>query len=95
MYAVIETGSKQYVVKEGDVLKVEKLPYERDQEIELPVVSVVKAGSIEPKGKVKAKVLETSKGKKMLVFKHLPKKHSKRLRGHRQLYTKISIISIE
>ncbi|MGC8588137.1 MAG: 50S ribosomal protein L21 [Hydrogenobaculum sp.] len=94
MYAVIETGSKQYVVKEGDVLKVEKLPFGENEEIELPALSVVKDGAVKLGGKVKAKVLSTAKDKKVLIFKHLPKKHSKKLRGHRQFYTKISILSI-
>ncbi|GAB6077906.1 50S ribosomal protein L21 [Hydrogenobaculum acidophilum] len=94
MYAVIETGAKQYVVKEGDVLKVEKLPFNENEEIEIPALSVVKDGSIKQGGKVKAKVLSTAKDRKVLIFKHLPKKHSKKLRGHRQFYTKISILSI-
>ncbi len=95
MYAVLEAGSKQYVVKEGDVLKVEKLPYQEGEEIELNALGVAKDGTFVQGGKVKAKVLETAKNKKVLVFKHLPKKHSKRLRGHRQFYTKISILSIQ
>ncbi len=94
MYAVIETGSKQYVVKEGDILKVEKLPFAENEEIELKALTVIKDGSIKEGGKVKAKVLSTEKDKKVLIFKHLPKKHSKKLRGHRQFYTKISILSI-
>jgi len=94
MYAVIETGSKQYVVKEGDVLKVEKIPLADSEEIELPAISIVKDGAVKEGGKVKAKVLSTAKDKKVLIFKHLPKKHSKKLRGHRQFYTKISILSI-
>lgn len=94
MYAVLETGSKQYVVKEGDVLKIEKLDASEGDVLELPALGIVKDGNFNEGGKIKLKVLQTAKDKKVLVFKHLPKKHSKKLRGHRQFYTKVSVLSI-
>ena len=101
MYAVIETGGKQYKVTNGDVVYVEKLDAENESTVDFKVVAVsadggFKAGTPYVEGaKVTAKVLDTIKGKKITVFTYKPKKSSKRKMGHRQRYTKVQIESIE
>lgn len=101
MYAVIETGGKQYKVANGDVVFVEKLDAENDATVDFKVVAVstdsgFKVGSPYVEGaKVKGKILKTGKGKKITVFTYKPKKSQKRKMGHRQFYTKVQIESIE
>ncbi len=97
MYAVISTGGKQYKVSVGDRLKIEKLPLEKGQTIELEPVAIRKAdGTLEfYKGKVVAEVLSQGKHKKVIVFKFRAKKNYKRWRGHRQPYTEILIKEIK
>jgi len=96
MYAVIETGGKQYMVKQGDRLKVEKLQVKEGDIIEFEPVMIRKEdGSVEfYKGKVKAEVLKHGKHKKVIVFKFRAKKNYKRWKGHRQPYTEILIREI-
>ncbi len=101
MYAIIETGGKQYRVQEGQTIKVEKLPKPAGETVEFDRVLLlsdtdnVKVGTPYVEGaKVTAKVLETAKDKKVLVFKKKPRKGYKRLRGHRQFYTKVQIENI-
>lgn len=98
MYAIIETGGKQYRVKEGDTLLVEKLEAEQGDMITLDdVLAVSKDGKltvgspIVDGAKVEAKVVEQGKSKKIIVFKYKPKKDYRKKRGHRQLYTKLII----
>lgn len=101
MQAVIVTGGKQYSVKEGDVIFVEKLGAEADTTVTFDQVLAVVDGENSKFGtpvvegaKVEAKVLKNGKGKKVVVFKYRPKKDSKSLRGHRQPYTKVQIEKI-
>ena len=102
MYAVLTTGGKQYRVKEGDVLFVEKLNADVESTVEFSEVLVVskdgelKVGTPVVEGaKVVAKVLAQGKAKKIIVFKYKPKKDYRRKSGHRQPYTKIQIEKIE
>jgi large subunit ribosomal protein L21 len=101
MYAIIETGGKQYKVSKGDILKVEKLNYENGAECELDKVLFVKNGEDIVTGspyidnaKVIGEVLSTEKDKKIIVFKFKRRKNYKRKKGHRQLYTKLKIKDI-
>ncbi len=101
MYAVIETGGKQYRVQEGDILFIEKLDVKADDVIDFDKVIVVgkedgvAIGTPVVEGaKVTAKVLKNGKGKKIVVFKYRPKKDSKTKKGHRQPYTQVQIQSI-
>lgn len=101
MYAIIETGGKQYKVSEGDVLFIEKLPVEQDAEITFDKVIALgsddglKVGAPYVKGaSVTAKVEKNGKGKKITVFTYKPKKSSARKMGHRQPYTKVTIGAI-
>jgi large subunit ribosomal protein L21 len=99
MYAVIKTGGKQYIVKPGETLKVEKLPVAEGETVEFEPLLVREEGGVkvgdEAKGlKVKAKVLKHGKGKKIIVFKYKAKKHYQRKYGHRQHFTEIKIEEI-
>ena len=101
MYAVIETGGKQYRVQEGDVLKVEKLDIQEGETVEVSQVFAVvdeenvSLGTPLVEGaKVVLKVLEHGKGEKIIIFKYKPKKGYKKKQGHRQPYTKVQIEKI-
>ena len=99
MYAIIETGGKQYKVQAGDVVFIEKLDVEPEQEITFDKVMVVGKddGSavfgtpVVAGATVSAKVLKNGKAKKITVFTYKPKKNEKRKLGHRQPYTKVEI----
>ncbi len=100
MYAIIETGGKQYRVENGDVIYVEKLDAEVDAEVTFDKVVAVSDKSLKV-GKpyvkdafVKGTVLKNGKGKKVTVFTYKPKKGSSRKMGHRQPYTKVQITEI-
>lgn len=99
MYAVIKTGGKQYQVKEGDIIKVEKLNAEAGSTVEFDTLLVsndgdTKVGSPLLDTKVKAEVLEHAKDKKILVFKYKPKKGYSKKQGHRQPFTRVRINSL-
>lgn len=101
MYAVIETGGKQYRVELNDTIFVEKLEANEGEEITLDKVLVLggeslKVGAPYVEGaKVVAEVVKNGKGKKINVFTYRTKKGSKRALGHRQPYTKLLIKAIE
>jgi len=103
MYAIIATGGKQYRVKEGDVIFVEKLNANEGDTVEVSEVLAVvgskgglKLGAPTVEGaKVTLKVMGQGKGKKIIVFKYKPKKNYRRKTGHRQPYTKVSVEKIE
>jgi len=105
MWAVIETGGKQFRVKTGDLLKVEKIEGEEGSNISFDSVLLL---SKDAEGKeltvgnpylkdvkVKAKIIEVGKEKKVTVLKYKPKKRYRIKKGHRQSYTKVEIIGIE
>ncbi len=103
MYAVVKTGGKQYLVREGDVVNVEKLPGEVGEELKLDEVLLsaqengvsVEIGSPFLAGRsVTAKIMEQGRGKKISVIKFKPKVRYRRKRGHRQFFTKLQIVSI-
>ena len=100
MFAVIETGGKQYKVSENDVVFIEKLDAEDGATVEFDVIAVstddgIKVGAPYVEGtKVTAEVLKTGKGKKIYVDTYKPKKGEKRRIGHRQPYTKVEIKAI-
>lgn len=102
MYAIIETGGKQYRVQNGDVLFVEKLNAAEEETVQFEkVIAVSPEDGALTVGKpyvegavVSGKVLKNGKGKKITVFTYKPKKSSSRKLGHRQPYTKIQIENI-
>ena len=101
MQAIIVTGGKQYNVKEGDVIFVEKLNAEAETTVTFVQVLAILDGENSKFGapvvagaSVEAKVLKNGKSKKVVVFKYRPKKDSKSIRGHRQPYTKVQIEKI-
>ncbi len=101
MQAIIVTGGKQYNVKEGDVLYVEKLGVEADETVKFDQVLAIVDGENSKFGtpvvsgaSVEAKVLKNGRGRKITVFKYRPKKDSKSCQGHRQPYTKVQIEKI-
>lgn len=100
MYAIIQTGGKQYKVEQGDVLYVEKLDAAAEQTVEFDVLMLVDGdkttvGTPLVEGvKVTAKVLAQGKAKKVLVFKYKAKKNIRRKTGHRQPYTKVEVVSV-
>ena len=98
MYAIIETGGKQYKVQDGDVLFIEKLEASVtfDKVVALHNDKELVTGAPYVDGaKVEASVLKNGKGKKIAVFTYKPKKGSKRAMGHRQPYTKVQISAIK
>lgn len=98
MFAIIETGGKQYLVKKGDKLQVEKLASEAGQTIKFEKVLFTSDGKTFQLGKpyisggiVEAKVLKQGKGKKIEVLKYKAKSKYRRKIGHRQQYTEVQI----
>ena len=96
MYAVIETGGKQYKVSVGDVIFVEKLGVEENAKVDFNVVALAdETGKPYVDGcKVSGTVLRNAKAKKVVVFKYKSKKNEKKKQGHRQPYSKVQIDSI-
>lgn len=103
-WAVIETGGKQYLVKKGDLLQIEKIEGEAGSNISFDSVLLL---SKDEEGKeltlgnpllkdvkVKAKIVELGKEKKVTVFKYKPKKRYRVKKGHRQQYAKVEITEI-
>jgi large subunit ribosomal protein L21 len=101
MLAVIKTGGKQYLVKKGDKVKIEKLEGEAGSKIEFSEVlflgneKSVKVGTPFVKdAKVEGKILKQGKGKKVTGIKHKPKKRYKVKFGHRQLVNEVEITKV-
>lgn len=100
MFSIIQTGGKQYLVKEGQVLKIEKLPGEKGSQVVFDKVlmaasedgSEVKIGRPYLEGAtILGEILEQGRGRKILVVKYKPKVRYRRKRGHRQFFTKVKI----
>ena len=100
MYAVIETGGKQYRVQEGDVITVEKLNAEAGETVVFDKVLLmsdgkeVKVGAPYLTEAVTGSVVENGKGKKVIIFKYKAKKDYRKKQGHRQPYTMVKIESL-
>ncbi len=101
MYAVIATGGKQYKVKEGETLKVEKLSGEVGEEVSFDNVLMFSDGENVKVGQpaienaaVRGHIIEQAKAKKILVFKYKRRKRYRKTQGHRQQYTAVKIDSI-
>lgn len=102
MYAVVETGGKQYRVAVGDIIDVEKLGADEGAKVSFDKIVAVSGdngfvcGTPYVEGaKVNASVLKNGRAKKVIVFKYKPKKGYRKKQGHRQYFTKVKIDSIE
>ena len=102
MYAVIASGGKQYKVKEGDILRIEKISGEIDETVSFDKVLMFSDGENVQIGQpdldgvsVSGHIVEQDKAKKIIVFKYKKRKRYRRKQGHRQQYTAIKIDSIE
>ncbi|MGM0471756.1 MAG: 50S ribosomal protein L21 [Bacillota bacterium] len=102
MYAIIETGGKQYKVEEGEIVEIEKLDVAEDEEVEFDTIKAISNGDQLEVGQpnladatVKGKVVEHGKGDKIIVFKYKPKNNYRKKQGHRQPYTKVMIEDIK
>mgnify|MGYP003306214783 CR=1 FL=1 len=101
MYAVIETGGKQYKVQEGDIVFVERLSGEENSQVVFDKIIAIGDGSDIKVGApyvdgatVEANLVKNGKDKKIIVYKMKSKKNYRRKQGHRQPYTKVQIVSI-
>jgi large subunit ribosomal protein L21 len=101
MFAVIETGGKQYKADKGALLKIEHLEVEVGKTVELDKVLLVADGDKVTVGqplvagaKVIGQVLRQGRAKKVLAYTYKPRKHSEKVRGHRQYYTQIKIVDV-
>ena len=101
MYAIIETGGKQYKVEQGDVIYIEKLDNEAGSAIEFDRVLAISGDAmtvgnpIVSGAKVSGTVLSQGKSKKIVVFKYKAKKNYRRKQGHRQPFTALKIVSVK
>ncbi len=99
MFAVIESGGKQYKVEAGTLLTVEKIPGNRGDKVELKAIfsggeNGIASGS-DVKVKVTAEIFKQGKDKKIIVYKYKAKKNVRKKQGHRQPYTKLKVLSVE
>ena len=101
MYAVVRIGGRQYRVKEGDVFRAERLDGDEGATLEFSDVLAVGEGESLRIGTptvsgatVKAQILVQGRGKKILVFKFKRRKNYKRLKGHRQYFTRLRVTGI-
>jgi large subunit ribosomal protein L21 len=103
MIAVIKTGGKQYKVKEGEILKIEKVAGKAGDKINFEVLLLadedgkdVKIGKPKVAGaKVSGEILEQGRAKKVNIIKYKPKVRYRRKAGHRQMYTKVKIVNLK
>ena len=101
-YAVIQTGGKQYKVKSGEIIKIEKLPDSKiDTKIEFKDIlaygdnKMIEIGTPTVQGaKVEANLIKNSKNRTILIFKKRRRQNSRRKNGHRQQYSMIRINKI-
>jgi|SRR5690554_2911840 large subunit ribosomal protein L21 len=101
MYALIETGGKQYKVEEGDILSVERLKVDEGETVSFDKVLMISGEEGIKVGKpyiegavVEGEVLLHDKNKKIVVFKYKAKKNYRRKQGHRQPFTRVKINKI-
>ncbi len=101
MFAIVQTGGKQYRVAPGDILRVERLPGDRGDEVLIEqVLLVADADAIQvgqpliEGARVVGEIVQQGKAKKIIVFKKKRRKKYRRKQGHRQLYTALQIKEI-
>lgn len=101
MYAVVETGGKQYKVEVGQTVDVEHIPAEIGDTVELGRVLMVSTDQglrlgdpVVPGAKVVANIVHQGRGRKIVVFRYKPKTRYRKKTGHRQSFTRVAIESI-
>lgn len=101
MFAIIQTGGKQYKVSEGDVIEIEKIEKNVGDKVNFDVLlfcdndNVVAGNPIVNDHSVEAEVLAHGKGDKIVVFKYKAKKNERKKQGHRQPFTKVKITLVK
>ena len=101
MYAIVQTGGKQYKVQKDEIINVEKLDVKVGETVKLDVLmlvdgaKVVNGNPIVKNAEVVAEVVEQGKSDKVLVFKYKAKKNERKKQGHRQPYTALKIVSVK
>lgn len=102
MYAVVRIGGRQYRVKEGQIFNIERIDGEKGSDLTVEDVLAVGEGDALKVGeptlagaKVGLEILEQGRGKKILVLKFKRRKNYKRLKGHRQYFTRVRVKSIQ
>ena len=101
MFAIIETGGKQYKVQEGDIIYIERLEVAAGDAIKFDKVITVSDGDAVTLGApyiagavVEGSIVKNGKGRKVRIFKYNAKKNYRKRQGHRQLYTKVQVSKI-
>ena len=102
MYAVVETGGKQYTVKEGDTTRIEKIQGSPGEEVLLDKILLIGGGEQVRVGspfiddaKIRAEIMTQERSRKIVVFKFKRRKNIRKKQGHRQPFTGIRIKAIE
>lgn len=101
MFAIVQSGGKQYKVSENDIISVEKLDKNVGEKVQLEVLLVSDEGNVVAGNPVvagavcEAEVVAHGKGDKIVVFKYKPKKNERKKQGHRQPFTQLKILSIK
>ena len=101
MYAIVQTGGKQYKVAQDQIINVEKLDAKVGDKVNLDVLmlvdgeKVVNGNPYVKNAEVVAEVVEQGKSDKVLVFKYKAKKNERKKQGHRQPYTALKIVSVK
>jgi large subunit ribosomal protein L21 len=102
MYAIIESGGKQYTIKQGDKIRVEKLQANTGDDVTIGTVLAINDGERTVTGSpyvagasVVGKVLTQAKADKVIVFKYKRRKDTKKKKGHRQFYTELLVEKID
>ena len=101
MYAIVQTGGKQYKVAQDEIINVEKLNANVGDKVNLDVLllvdgnRVVNGNAFVKNAEVVAEVVEQGKSDKVLVFKYKAKKNERKKQGHRQPYTALKIVSVK
>ncbi len=101
MFAIVQSGGKQYKVSENDIISVEKLPNAVGDKIKLNVLLVSDNGNVVAgnpfvqNAECEAEIVAHGKGDKIVVFKYKPKKNERKKQGHRQPFTQLKILSIK
>lgn len=102
MYAIVNSGGKQYKVEEGDILRVEKLSGSIGNKVEFERVLMISDGEnihvgdpVLENTMVQGHIIEQDKSKKIIVFKYKRRKRYRRKQGHRQMFTAVKIDKIQ